>query len=168
MFPDSGTIPGQIAVWDDSRPDSASPIRRASNVCAMDPTARVVVGVDTSAESLTALDWALRITAAFSAELVVVHAIGLLEEGGYRPRPDVAALVDEARRRGPDVGRTPVEIAAEDGPAADVVLRVADRVHADLIVVGRRGLGQAPRLLGSVSEAVLAHAGVPVLVVPHS
>jgi nucleotide-binding universal stress UspA family protein len=35
-----------------------------------------------------------------------------------------------------------------------------------MIVVGRRGLGAAPRLLGSVSEAVLTRATTPVLVVP--
>ena len=46
-----------------------------------------------------------------------------------------------------------------------VVVRVAQREHAGLIVVGRRGLGEAPRL-GSVRERVLAHADIPVLVVP--
>ncbi len=53
----------------------------------------------------------------------------------------------------------------EDGPAAHVVLRVAELGGADLIVVGRRGLGAAPRLLGSVSEAVVERARIPVLIV---
>lgn len=59
-----------------------------------------------------------------------------------------------------------VERILEDGRPADVIVRIAARVQADLIVVGRRGLGQAPRLLGSTSEAALAHARIPVVVVP--
>ena len=128
---------------------------------------RVVVGVDTSAESIAALDWALRAAAVFEGSVIVVHAVGLLEEGGYRPRPDVVAVVDDACSRAPRP-RPATTVVVEDGPAADVVVRVAEREDADLIVVGRRGLGEAPRPLGSVSERVLAHASVPVLVVPRS
>jgi nucleotide-binding universal stress UspA family protein len=125
----------------------------------------VVVGVDTSAESLIALEWALRSAAAFEGSVIVVHAIGLLEDGGYRPGPDVAAIVDDARARVADLRAAP-EVVSEDGPAADVIIRVAERERAGLIVVGRRGLGEAPRPLGSVSERVLGRATVPVLVVP--
>jgi nucleotide-binding universal stress UspA family protein len=95
-----------------------------------------------------------------------VHAVGLLEEGGYRERPDIVAIVDAARSRARDAVGVVVDIASDDGPAAEVIVRVAERDHAELIVVGSRGLGQAPRLLGSVSETVLGHAQVPVLIVP--
>ena len=132
----------------------------------MDARGRVVVGVDTSPESLAALDWALRLAVGLACRVVVVHAVGLLEEGGYRQRPDLSAIVEAARRVVPDAGAALVDVVNEDGPAADVLVRVAERERADLIVVGSRGVGQAPRLLGSVSEAVLAHAHVPVLIVP--
>lgn len=125
-----------------------------------------MVGVDTSPESLTALDWALRLAAGIGCRVVVLHAVGLLEECGYRERPDMTAIVEAARRRVPEAGGALVDVVDEDGPAADVIVRIAEREHAALIVVGSRGVGQAPRLLGSVSEAVLAHAHVPVLVVP--
>jgi nucleotide-binding universal stress UspA family protein len=131
------------------------------------PGAPIVVGVDASPESLAALEWAVRLAVALGSRLVVVHAAGLLEEGGYRERPDVAAIVDAARRRVSGGEDAPIAVIVEDGPAADVVVRVAQREDAELIVVGSRGVGQAPRLLGSVSEAVLAHAHVAVLVVPH-
>ena len=125
----------------------------------------VVVGVDRSAESATALGAALALAGQLGASVVVVHAVGLLEEGGYRAAPPVDELVATARREAgaADVG---VDVVREDGPAADVLLRVTDRVGGGMIVVGRRGLGAAPRPLGSVSEAVLARATVPVLVVP--
>ena len=81
----------------------------------------VVVGVDTSAESTTALEWALRAAAAFEGSVIVVHAVGLLEEGGYRPRPDVVAIVDDACSRVPGA-RAATTVVLEDGPAADVVV----------------------------------------------
>ena len=130
----------------------------------MERPQRVVVGVDTSAESVAALEWALALASSFGGSVLVVHAVGLLEEGGYRPRPDMDAIVDAARQRAP--GPPPdTTTMFEDGPAADVVLRVAESGGADLIVVGRRGLGAAPRLLGSVSEAVVERARIPVLIV---
>lgn len=127
---------------------------------------RVVVGVDASAESLAALDWALALVTALGARLIVVHGVGLLEEGGYRPRPDLDGFVVAARRRAGGPAEADVDVILEDGPAAEVLVRIAEQEDAGLIVVGSRGMGQAPRLLGSVSEGVLAHAHVPVLIVP--
>jgi hypothetical protein len=45
-------------------------------------------------------------------------------------------------------------------------VRFAEDAHADLIVLGSRGLGRLGRaLLGSVSDSVVRHAHCPVLVV---
>lgn len=131
----------------------------------MSSPAPLVVGVDTSDESAAALRAAVALAAELATSVVVVHAVGLLEEGGFRPAPVVAELV-AASRRAVGAGDVQVDVVREDGPAADVLLRVAERVAARMIVVGRRGLGSAPRPLGSVSEAVLARATMPVLVVP--
>jgi nucleotide-binding universal stress UspA family protein len=52
------------------------------------------------------------------------------------------------------------------GRPADVIVHLAERLGADLIVVGSRGLGRLDyALLGSVSEAVIDRAPCPVLVV---
>ena len=125
----------------------------------------VVVGVDASQEAMAALRAALVMATSLDAPLTVVHAVGVLEEGGYREHPPLDALLATARR---EVGATDtaVNVVTEDGPAPDVVLRVAERVGAAFIAVGRRGIGAAPRPLGSVSEAILARADIPVLVVP--
>jgi uncharacterized protein len=127
----------------------------------------VVVGVDASPQSEAALDAALALAARLAGRVVVVHAAGLLEEGGYRDAPDLAAIVTRARERRTDADRTPVDVVVEDGSAADVLVRIAGRLGADLIVVGSRGLGAAIRPLGSVSEAVVGTSPVPVLVLPH-
>jgi nucleotide-binding universal stress UspA family protein len=47
------------------------------------------------------------------------------------------------------------------------LLDAAEQVHADLIVVGTRGLRSSARLLlGSVSAAVIGQAKCPVTVIP--
>ena len=52
------------------------------------------------------------------------------------------------------------------GDPADNILAEADRIEADMIIVGRRGLGAyAELLLGSVSRKVVHLAKVPVMVV---
>jgi nucleotide-binding universal stress UspA family protein len=126
----------------------------------------LVVGLDMSQESAIALTAALRLAGDLGRRVTVVHAVGLLEEGGYRAPPAVDEFIANARRAAGVGDTVDVDVVREDGPAADVLLRVAARLAATMIVVGRRGLGAAPRPLGSVSEAVLARADSPVLVIP--
>ena len=55
----------------------------------------------------------------------------------------------------------------EIGMAAETILTLAEKGGYDLIVMGRRGLSPLKELLlGSVSQAVLHRAKVPVLMVP--
>ncbi len=49
---------------------------------------------------------------------------------------------------------------------AQAILSGADKLDADLIVLGSRGQGIGSLLLGSVSHRVLQHADRPVLVIP--
>jgi nucleotide-binding universal stress UspA family protein len=54
----------------------------------------------------------------------------------------------------------------EDGRPASVIAQVADRVNADVIVVGRRGRGGVAELvLGSVSHELVLHSKRPILVI---
>lgn len=60
-----------------------------------------------------------------------------------------------------------VELTVEPGPVTATILDIAERTHASLIVVGRRGGSRLSRLLmGSTSSALVQTAPVPVVVVP--
>jgi nucleotide-binding universal stress UspA family protein len=57
-----------------------------------------------------------------------------------------------------------IEVIPGYTPAADI-LSYAEKVSADLIVMGSRGLGAIRGVLGSVSYAVLRESPMPVLVI---
>lgn len=132
----------------------------------MDDGTCLVVGVDASSESLAAVEWSLRLAAKLRRRVIAVHAVGLLEGQQVRAHPDVAATVAAARALNGGFCDVDVETVFEDGAAAEIITRIAEDEHAVMIVVGSRGLGRATHLLGSTSEAVLARATVPVLIVP--
>ena len=72
----------------------------------------------------------------------------------------------EIRPSDPNV---PVEYRLEEGFPATEILRIANEIHADLIVLGthgRTGLGRL--LMGSVAEQVVRKATCPVLTVKPS
>jgi nucleotide-binding universal stress UspA family protein len=139
----------------------------------------IVVGVDGSEAANAALEAAATEAKVHGAELRVVvvwqapiadYAVG----GGLVPFDDtiLGALRDAATRIADDaVSRVResapgVECTAEvlEGEAAERLLERA--AGADLVVVGRRGIGGFKRLvLGSVSDHLVRHAACPVLVV---
>lgn len=137
---------------------------------------RIVVGVDGSASSARALRWALVDGAARGAVVEVVHAwdvpaiygpvsAGLpLDPSGIEQ--GACQLVDTMlREAGADRSPVRVERTVVAGGPASSLLDAAK--GADLVVVGRRGLGGFERLLlGSVSDQVARHAPCPVVVVP--
>jgi len=59
-----------------------------------------------------------------------------------------------------------VDIAVESGDPADEILITAKRHNADMIIIGYKGYGKEGRfLLGSVTDKVVRHASISVLVV---
>ena len=79
------------------------PIEAVGTVVTMDDKSCLVVGVDASAESLAAVEWALRLAEDLRRRVVAVHAVGLLEGNSLRPHPDVAATITAARRPQPQL-----------------------------------------------------------------
>jgi len=81
------------------------------------------------------------------------------------PREDVEATLKEAAEEVDGAG-VEVDTFAREGDAADAILDVAEEQHADLIVVGNKGMTGAKRfLLGSVPNKVSHHAPCSVLII---
>lgn len=136
--------------------------------------ARVVVGIDGSGGGDDALAWAIDWARRSGAEVIAVYAVGLLwNSRSGAPVPSYAHR-DEIRERfetewaAPlDRSGVPARKLLRDGPAASVLLSVADEEAADLVVVGKRGTGRfEAAMLGSSALQVAEHASCPVLIVP--
>jgi nucleotide-binding universal stress UspA family protein len=136
----------------------------------------VLIGVDGSEDSRSALQWGAGIAERLGASIHVMRAwqypsdailsIGRLE----LPPPDKAAARIEAELRvlleetlGQRAEQATVEVAR--GPAAGVLLHAAES-HPRMVVVGSRGLGGFKGLmLGSVGRQLAEHVTCPVTVV---
>ncbi len=143
---------------------------------ALGPMQNILVATDFSEVADRAIDRAEEIAREHSAKLTLVHVIT------YQPQPvlgvqpmmtpaDVgdqirqaseqrlAALADRIRGRGLEVE---TEIAA--GVPGSRIVHCAERLDADLIVIGTRGLsGFKHLLLGSTAEAIARWSHRPVL-----
>jgi nucleotide-binding universal stress UspA family protein len=131
----------------------------------------ILLSVDGSEESKKAAVIAADVACAGHAEVVVMH---VREYGGiaglsypYELPLEAPDLVDDVVRGLKDMGisaRGEVRDSLH-GSVADQIVRVADEVDADLIVMGSRGLSDwAGVVMGSVAHAVLHQTHRPVLI----
>lgn len=142
---------------------------------------RIVVGVDGSAGSKTALRWAMtqaRLTGATIEAVAVwqdptMNGYSLGWAPGAYAGEDLAQIAQKNLDDTIDEVRAgleqPVEVGTRvlQGPAAMLLPEVA--AGAQLLVVGSRGHGAfAGMVLGSVSQHCVQHLTCPVVVVPPS
>ncbi|MGH9066064.1 MAG: universal stress protein [Acidimicrobiales bacterium] len=136
---------------------------------------RIIVGVDGSKYTRSALEWAVLLARRFDAEVVAVHAVGLLTHLAPQSQPVPSHThLAELRRVFESQWCAPLEqsgvthrMLCLDGSPARVVLDTAEAEAADLIVLGSRGAGGFAELrLGSTSHQVAEHSHLPVLIVP--
>jgi len=123
---------------------------------------RILVGVAKSESARRAVDVAIDLAARYGAELHLVMACGRATgEAGRDPRHDAEGHLASIQK---DTS-VPTRIHVLPGDPADTVLTVAEEVHADLIVVGNKGMQGARRILGSVPNSVAHGAPCSVLIV---
>lgn len=133
---------------------------------------RIIVGVDGSPASLTALEWSVALASRTNgASLQIVHswtpamAASTMAMPEHELDSEARAVLDQVLEAVPigDVDHT-TEVARDVSPAAALVDRSGD---ADLLVTGTRGLNRFERLLlGSVAFQCAQHAPCPFVAIP--
>lgn len=138
---------------------------------------RILVPLDFSEHSEAVLEWAAHLAEEHGSRVVLLHAYHLPVEfqqleGAYLPEDfwatvkaeseqGLARYAERLRARGLEV-----ETLAREGYPATVIEEEAERQHADLVVIGTRGLsGLKHLLLGSIAERVVQRCPCPVLTV---
>ncbi|MFE9311874.1 universal stress protein [Streptomyces sp. NPDC088353] len=131
----------------------------------------VIVGVDGSAESLAAVEWAAREAVRRDRPLRMVHARNWTPrqtesepantEQRQLARRTLRQAEEHIRGSVPDVRLTDEQV---EGPATAALLKATEQ--AELLVLGSRGLsGFTGVLVGSVAQGVVAMAPRPVVLV---
>ena len=130
----------------------------------------IVVGVDGSAPSITALRWAGALAPLLKAHIRAVNcwqfqiAVGTFTPVLWNPEEEARKVCAAAVAKAFDGGRpADLEMVAPQGQAANVL--VEESRTARMVVVGSRGRGGfGGLLLGAVSATVADHAKCAVLV----
>ena len=139
----------------------------------------ILAAVDFSPVSDAVVEQAAALARAFGGTLWLLHVAAPEPDFvGYEPGPQsvrssvAAELRDDHRRlqeRSAALRADGLDCTAllVQGSTPETIVREAERLDSDLIVLGSHGHGALRRaLLGSVSEHVLHHAGRPLLILP--
>lgn len=133
---------------------------------------QIVVGISEAETSRVAAQQALRLAEQVGAS---VHFVTAIEAGDHYT---IQVGSDRYDIDSADVARTAIEsyvrslaptvdwtVEAVDGKPAQALIDVAERIKADLIVVGNVRMQGVGRILGSVGNEVVHHAPCSVLIV---
>lgn len=140
------------------------------------PAKTILVSLDLDDLAAVVLDDAVELAARLEARLHVVHAVtppvidvevpsALVQASIDQVIAHERELLDPVVRGHRDAGRLS-SVVTETGEPVDVILATADKLGADLIVVGTHGRRGISRLmLGSVAEQVARRALCPVMLI---
>ena len=134
---------------------------------------RILCAVDGSPRSDQVASHAIALAEALGVELVAVYAVPADYHAGIHLKDEVreevqagtaciGAVVEQARAR--EVAVRSLLVRGDAGPA---ILEAVESEQADLVVMGRLGMGLLERIfMGSVTTYVVERSPVAVLVAP--
>jgi nucleotide-binding universal stress UspA family protein len=141
----------------------------------------IVVGTDGSETASKAVTRAAELAATSGAFLSIVSAfrpvpperlrnerVGAPEDIAYvvNSREDVDHLLSVAKKLAESLGASSVRTESVDSEPSEALIEVAERLGADLIVVGSQGMTGAKRfILGSIPNRVAHHTPCDILIV---
>lgn len=138
----------------------------------------IVVGTDGSDTAAVAWRHAVDLAKAGGATLHIVNAYQPVNTVGMAlagVAADVSAIDADLEAHAREVCAAVETAAAREGVQCEVhpvpgdpsdsLMMIAEQVHADLLVVGNRGMSGVRRVLGSVPNKISHHAPCSVLIV---
>jgi nucleotide-binding universal stress UspA family protein len=141
------------------------------------PFRHILVPIDFEDTSNRALEHSLSLAGSLDATITVLHVYGLpvynYPDGSFIPSAEVDEIIKRGAREQLEVflakrnqSAASLSSLIREGRTAEEICKAAKEVGADLIVMGTHGRGLVGRtLLGSVAEAVLRRAPVPVMTI---
>jgi len=153
---------------------------------------KILVAKDLSKESSNVIRYAMELGSKFDAEIHVLHVMPTVDHAvlnmvaismgpdrlaelnamnekdlGEQTRRQLNVILEEETRRGDVQLSKPPQIEVHHGEAAPVILDVADRLDADMIILGSHTKGKLHyAFLGSVAEKILRKTHRTVVIVP--
>lgn len=139
----------------------------------------IVVAFDGSEHAEAAVAVACDVAKKYDAKLHIVHVPELYDQAIAMGASAIVipvnedalqesgeSMIDRAKELARKAGHAPASTEILAAPAAEAIISFAERMNADLIVSGRRGLGNLTGLLlGSVSQQLTSSAECAVLTV---
>ena len=139
------------------------------------PFRSILVAVDGSDHAFDTVRVASRLAAALSAKLTLMTAYHAPSDALGEPNysralgealAEAQRILEDARKVALNAGSAEPQVEWLAGQPAETIVETARAGDYDLVVVGTHGRGRIrAALLGSVSSAVAAHAGRPVMFV---
>src|ERR1700753_552577 len=134
----------------------------------------IVVAADLEGKAVAALEYARKIASAYGAKIVLAYGLDPIDYASAASVPGrVRSLLPEEARSAlddmaADLSRQGIHSHSESlqGSVEEMLLEVASKYHAGLIVMGTEGrLGVGPLMVGGVAERVVRRSSCPVLAV---
>ncbi len=153
---------------------------------------RILVAKDLSQESAHVVRYALELGSKFDAEVHVLHVMPTVDaavlnmvaismgpdklaklntmneqEMAEKTKEQLKAMIEQEKQMAPFELKSEPVVEVHHGEPAPMILSVADRIDADLIVLGSHSKGRLHyAFLGSVAEKILRKAQRAVFIVP--
>jgi len=137
---------------------------------------KILIAVDSSEYSMQAAKKGLKLAHQINAKVALLYVVDTSRamgniEAGILPEQALIVLKKEAEQTLDELatmynGKDILKFMPEGSPTKDII-KTAEIWEADLIVMGTHGrTGLLHLLVGSVSEYIIRHSKIPVMVVP--